>query len=234
MNIYYVQPGDTIQTVAEKFHLSVQQLMQMNYMAIPEVSIGQPLYVPYLRPYSNVNNQLLSSLQEGGYILYSRHAEATVGLDAPKYSFENCATQRNLSAIGRRQAETYGRTLRNLQIPVTYPVLASPFCRTIETAELAFGRDNVQVDPFWSEIYKMSGRLSVMEQSWILYYLNIFLEIHPPQGSNKVIVAHSFPSGMGLGKIPDMGTVVIRPHGQGRGYEVIAHLTLSELASLQQ
>ncbi|OIJ19021.1 histidine phosphatase family protein [Anaerobacillus alkalidiazotrophicus] len=192
------------------------------------------MFVPYLRPYSNVNSQLLTSLQEGGYILYARHAEATVGMDDPNLSFENCATQRNLSAVGRRQAETYGRTLRNFEIPTAYPVLASPFCRTIETAELAFGRDNVQVDPFWIEIYKLSGRLSVIEQSWILYDLNTFLEIQPPQGSNKVIIAHSFPSGIGLGQIPNMGTVVIRPHGQGRGYEVVAHLTLSELGSLQE
>lgn len=60
LNIYYVQPEDTIQTVAEKFHITVQDLMQMNYMAVPEVVVGQPLYVPYLRAYSasHYNRQL--------------------------------------------------------------------------------------------------------------------------------------------------------------------------------
>lgn len=49
MNVYYVQPGDTIESIAAKHHLTVQQLMQLNYMAVPEVTVGKPLYVPYLR-----------------------------------------------------------------------------------------------------------------------------------------------------------------------------------------
>lgn len=44
LNIYYVQPGDTVQTVAEKFHIRVQDLIQMNYMAVPEVVVGQRLW----------------------------------------------------------------------------------------------------------------------------------------------------------------------------------------------
>ncbi|MPN39652.1 hypothetical protein SDC9_187180 [bioreactor metagenome] len=134
--------------------------------------------------------------------------------------------------MGRRQAVYYGEILRYLRIPISYPIISSLFCRTIETSQLAFGRTNVLVDPFWFEIYKLSEDLSIVEQAIILESLRAKLELRPPQGSNKVIIAHSFPSGVGLGEIPNMGTVVIKPLGQGKGYEIVARLSLEELASL--
>jgi broad specificity phosphatase PhoE len=85
------------------------------------------------------NRSLLSSLQAGGYVLYARHGEATIGEDQPYLNFQDCSTQRNLSEVGRRQGVTYGETLRRLHFPISYPIVVSPFCRTIETAQLAFG-----------------------------------------------------------------------------------------------
>ncbi|WP_325063577.1 histidine phosphatase family protein [Risungbinella massiliensis] len=186
----------------------------------------------YQKPAGSINQSLLNLLREGGYILYVRHGEANVGEDQPNLSFEDCSTQRNLSDIGRRQAVTYGEVLRRLSIPIVYPVLVSPFCRNRETATLAFGEENVQVDPFWVEIYKLSGNLSKANQESILNYLRSVLEIKPPMGSNKVIIAHSFPKGVGLGEIPDMGTVVVEPQGQGNGYKVVAQISLVELANI--
>lgn len=116
--------------------------------------------------------------------------------------------------------------------PVKYPVQASPFCRNIETAILAFGQKNIQTDPFLVEIYKLSYNLSENEKQRTLSSLRSVLESKPPLGSNKVIIGHSFPKGVGLGKIPDMGTVVIKPLGHGNGYEVMAKIPLSKLTSL--
>lgn len=178
------------------------------------------------------NRSLLDLLRDGGYILYARHGEATVGEDQPYLNFLYCFTQRNLSEMGKRQAIYYGQILRNLRIPISYPVLTSPFCRTIETAQLAFISAGVQVDPFWFDIYRLSGNLSDAEQQRILYTLRSRLEIILPQGSNRVIIAHSFPEGIGLGQIPDMGTVIVRPRGQGNGYEVVAKLSLAGLLNL--
>lgn len=175
---------------------------------------------------------LLDLLRNGGYILYSRHSEATIGVDQPNLDFRYCFTQRNLSETGRRQAVYYGKILRDLQIPINYPIIASPFCRTIETAQLAFGRENTQVDPFWIEVYRLSGNLPKVERNRILATLQSVLEIPPPIGVNKVIIAHSFPHGIGLGQIPDMGTVIIKPLGVGKGYQIIDKLSLTDLAGL--
>lgn len=181
-----------------------------------------------------MNRSLLDLLRSGGYILYVRHGEATVGEDKPNLNFLYCFTQRNLSETGRRQAIYYGQIIRNLQIPINYPVLTSPLCRTIETAQLAFGMVNVQIDPFWFQVYRLSENLFAAEQRRILDSLQKRLEIIPPQGSNMVIVAHSFPKGIGLDQIPDMGTVIVKPLGQGNGYEVVAKLSLADLFNLER
>ncbi len=176
-----------------------------------------------------MNRELLDLLRGGGYILYARHGEATVGEDRPDLNFQNCYTQRNLSNYGRRQAVYYGQILRALRIPISCPIFISPFCRAIETAQLAFGRRNVQIDPFWIDVYRLSADLPAFEQNRILNDLKSKLEIIPPQGANTVIIAHSFPSGVGLAQIPDMGTVIIKPLGSGNGYEIISRLSLADL-----
>lgn len=196
--------------------------------------------VPYINTtgVTNRNNSLpnkrllLNSLRKGGYILYARHAEATVGEDQPNLDFNDCSTQRNLSNNGITQAVAYGVAIRNLQIPIQPPVLSSPFCRNIETAVLAFGGPNVQIDPFWIQINNLSVDLSPEEQKRILDTLMLNLEVQPPVGRNRVIISHGFPSEVGLGQIPYMGTVVVKPRGHGNGYEVIARLSFSELIGM--
>lgn len=174
-----------------------------------------------------MNDSLLDLLRNGGYILYARHGEATVGEDQPDLDFRYCYTQRNLSNLGRKQAAYFGVIFRALKVPVSYPVTASSFRRAIETAQLAFGRLNVQIDLFWTEVYNSSRNLTTLEQERILEALRSKLEIAPPQGTNQVIIAHGY-----LGQIPNMGTVIIKPLGQGNGFEIIDMLTLDDLAGL--
>ncbi|MCQ6276069.1 histidine phosphatase family protein [Bacillus sp. V3B] len=179
-----------------------------------------------------MKRSLLDSLRDGGFIFYARHGEATVGEDLPNLNFQNCFTQRNLSERGRRQAIYYGEVLRNLRIPISYPIITSPFCRTIETAQLAFGSVNVKVDAFWVEIYKLSRNLSNEERKRIVDNLQSVLEIKPAHGSHKVIIAHNFPKGIGLGHISNMGTVIVKPRGKGNSYEVVSQLSLADLSAL--
>ena len=70
-----------------------------------------------------------------GQVLLVHHATADQGADARRVVFDNCATQRNLSAAGRLEAQQMGASLRELGFRVT-KVIASPFCRTLETAQL--------------------------------------------------------------------------------------------------
>lgn len=144
-------------------------------------------------------------------------------------NFQDCYTQRNLSNKGRKQAIYYGDIIRRLEILIDYPISVSPFCRAIETGSLAFGINNIQIDPFWIEIYKLNTNITKQEQTVILNNLKSRLELEPAQGRNKLIIAHSFPDELGLGQIPDMGTVVVKPMGKGNGYKIVDKLSLADL-----
>lgn len=179
-----------------------------------------------------MEKDLLTLLRKGGLHLYARHGTATVGVDQAYGTFHSCRYQRNLSEHGRREAVYYGQMLRYWQIPILSPITASPFCRTKETALLAFPTNGVQIDPFLFEIFMLGGNLTSAEQTSILTTLTSKLEIKPSQGMNNVMIGHSFPRDVGLGILSNMGTVVIKPKGPGRGYDIVKKLILEDLATL--
>ncbi len=83
---------------------------------------------------------LVTALRAGGYTLYFRHTATDFSQsDAAMKGYDECATQRNLSEAGRAQAREIGEAIRALELPVG-EVIASPFCRTMETGRLMFGR----------------------------------------------------------------------------------------------
>ena len=82
---------------------------------------------------------LLAALRAGGHILYFRHADTDHRQVDRGVRLEDCATQRNLTDAGRDHSRALGEAIRSLGIPIG-AVLASPMCRTMETATLfAFG-----------------------------------------------------------------------------------------------
>ena len=69
-----------------------------------------------------------------------RHAATDPGIgDPPGFVLERCASQRNLSDAGRRDARRIGDALRRRGIPIG-EVLSSRWCRCLDTARLVFGR----------------------------------------------------------------------------------------------
>lgn len=87
--------------------------------------------------------QLVEELRDGGYVIYLRHALTDRSKeDDPALDFRDCTTQRNLSEEGRDQAREIGGAFRALGIPLG-DVRSSEYCRTRETAELAFGEATV-------------------------------------------------------------------------------------------
>jgi hypothetical protein len=88
---------------------------------------------------------LAVALQRGGLVLVLRHAATDFSKpDQDPVDLRDCRTQRNLSAQGRDDARAIGRGVRRLGLRIG-SVLASPFCRTRETARLAFGRARVSL-----------------------------------------------------------------------------------------
>ncbi|HZH28329.1 MAG TPA: histidine phosphatase family protein [Azospirillaceae bacterium] len=81
-------------------------------------------------------------LRRGGAVALIRHAQAPGTGDPPGFRLDVCATQRNLSEDGRRQARRLGAAFAAQGVrPVR--VLSSAWCRALETARLAFGEAEI-------------------------------------------------------------------------------------------
>jgi phosphohistidine phosphatase SixA len=86
-----------------------------------------------------------------GSILLIRHANAPGISDPDGFKLNDCASQRNLDDNGRAQARRIGEQLRRHGVKVT-AVLTSQWCRTRDTAELAFPglvRDDANFNSFY-------------------------------------------------------------------------------------
>ena len=63
-----------------------------------------------------------------------RHTQTTPGVGDPSgFKLDDCATQRNLNDLGKRQARTFGRALRKAGITIG-AVYVSQWCRADDTA----------------------------------------------------------------------------------------------------
>jgi len=127
---------------------------------------------------------LLPKLRQGGYVLYLRHASTDFSQnDARMTSYEDCSTQRNLTDKGRGEARLLGEQVKRLRIPIG-PVHASPFCRTMETARLAFGKAQPTGEARGGPSTADAARYAPLRK---------LLATSPPSGSNAVISSHGNP-----------------------------------------
>ncbi|WP_236025060.1 histidine phosphatase family protein [Arenibaculum pallidiluteum] len=78
---------------------------------------------------------LVRLLGQPGHVALMRHALAPGTGDPPGFDPNDCATQRNLSEDGRRQAREAGERLRSLGLAQAR-VLSSARCRAAETGAL--------------------------------------------------------------------------------------------------
>ena len=128
---------------------------------------------------------LLTKLRQGGYVLYLRHASTDFGQnDERMRDFDDCANQRNLTDKGRDEARALGGEIKRLAIPIG-PVYASPFCRTRETAQLAFGR--------YERTSEARGGPANTNDPTRYEPLRKLLTTKPPSGKNAVISSHGNP-----------------------------------------
>lgn len=84
-----------------------------------------------------------------------RHARAPGTGDPAGFELADCATQRNLSAEGRKQAEHLGARFAAERVQVAR-VLSSRWCRALDTARLAF-RDRVEPEPALDSSFQNGG-----------------------------------------------------------------------------
>jgi broad specificity phosphatase PhoE len=165
-----------------------------------------------LSPAEAADSQLGDQLRRGGVVLVIRHAATDFSKpDRDPVDLKDCQTQRNLSAEGRRDAKRIGQGARRLQLRIG-AVLSSPFCRTRETATLAFGRTTISSallntvvadhNEAWRRQIRAARRL---------------LGTKPAAGHVTVLVTHGSVVGDTTGLTLEEGeTLVFRPLGESK------------------
>ena len=154
--------------------------------------------------------ELVEALREGGYVVYLRHAATDMSQkDTNKTDVSSCAGMRNLTPAGREQARALGRAVRELRIPVAR-VLASEYCRTRETARLAFG--DFAREPLLTGFPDPGAP----DRERRVEATRRLLATAPPRGGNTVLVAHvkNLEAAAGL-TIAEGELAVFEPDGRG-------------------
>lgn len=170
---------------------------------------------------------LVARLRRGGYVLAFRHAATDFSMRDETRDMRDCARQRNLNADGRRESRMIGSALRQLGIPVG-DVLASPYCRTRDTARLAFGRLRPS-GALLSARYLTSAAVRERQPR----RLRRLLSARPRDGTNTVLVSHSFAIEDAAGvNLAEGEAAVAAPSAGPRGFEIVARVEAGEWARL--
>jgi virginiamycin B lyase len=173
------------------------------------------------------DSDLSAALRQGGYVIYFRHAATDpVPDDEDPVVLADCDTQRSLSAAGRRESQEIGRAIRALEIPIGR-VLASPFCRALDTARLAFGRarpgrllENLETASDEGERARRTAGLRRL------------LSSSPQPGMNTVLVAHGFNVSAAADVTLSEGeAAVFEPRGE-QGFSLVARVKPGQWSSL--
>jgi len=175
---------------------------------------------------------LVEALRAGGYNFYFRHVSTdwsqSDGLRRADDWLSCDPTQmRQLSDPGRADAVAIGNAIRKLEIPVS-EILASPYCRTVETArlmELGQVTTSTAVMNLRAAEY-FGGRAAIVASAQAL------LATSPEPYTNRVIVAHGNVAQASTPVYPAEGEgVVFQPDDKG-GFHLVGRIGPADWARL--
>ncbi|MBI4332227.1 MAG: histidine phosphatase family protein [Chloroflexi bacterium] len=183
---------------------------------------------------------LLQALRAGGYVILVPHSETDRSLipaaqrppEVQPMDLDNCEIQAKLTDKGRNDARAIGTGLKNLNIPVG-KVVASPYCRTKDTAQLAFGHIDVLslvlVPPDYQPV---PGAPVPPDPAQRTQALKTLLGTAPAPGTNIVLVSHSATITRAVGFDVSAGSgesIIYKPDGVG-GYALTARVLPNQWA----
>ena len=181
---------------------TVSSSAMVSAVAAQEHPVGNTRIVPPQAP------ALIEMLKAGGYVIFFRHGTTPDYAEPSVTDFADCDRQRNLNPLGRAQAQSIGEAFRELGLKVD-EVAASPYCRCMDTARIAFGRVEPALD------VGDGGDRAIMRTRF---------STAPKPGFNNVIVGHGSAGGLiGDEFLREAEAVVLKPLGDGK-FEPIARV----------
>jgi len=151
---------------------------------------------------ADLNKKLINQLEEGGKLIFIRHAYAPGSGDPNNFNLDDCSTQRNLSEEGRKQAQNIGEFFMKNKIEID-KVFSSEWCRCKETAEIAFRNfsTNSFLNSFYSSKYEKNKDKQLRE-------LNKYISNHKSE-KNLILVTHYVLISEVLNYGPSSGEIVV-------------------------
>jgi phosphohistidine phosphatase SixA len=166
---------------------------------------------------------LVEALQQGGYVIYFRNAASDLSqTDSDTQNLGNCEKQRNLIDRGRREAGIIGEAFQALDIPIGR-VLSSGYCRSRQTAQIAFGKTEITADLTGFAGDLLEERIAILRR---------MLSTPPRRGLNTVLVGHdtSIRNAADI-SMAEGEAAVFAPHG-AYGFTLVRRLLPGEWAAL--
>ena len=151
---------------------------------------------------ADLNKNLLNQLEEGGKLIFIRHAYAPGGGDPDDFNLNDCSTQRNLNEEGRDQAKYIGEFFKKNKIKID-KVLSSEWCRCKETAEIAF--KDFSTNSFLNSFY--SSKFAKNKEEQIKMLNNYVKKFNSDK--NLILVTHYVLISEVLNYAPSSGELVV-------------------------
>ena len=151
---------------------------------------------------ADLNKNLINQLEDGGKLIFIRHAYAPGNGDPNNFNLNDCSTQRNLNSLGRKQAKDIGEFFRENKIKI-YKVLSSEWCRCKETADIAF--KNYSTNSFLNSFY--SSKYAKNKDKQVLALNNYVKKFKSDK--NLIFVTHYVLISEVLNYGPSSGEIVV-------------------------
>ena len=151
---------------------------------------------------ADLYKNLINQLDDGGKLIFIRHAYAPGNGDPAGFNLNDCSTQRNLSEDGRKQAQRIGEFFNKNKIEIG-KVLSSEWCRCRETAKIAF--KNYSTNSFLNSFYssKFSKNKDKQVKAFNYYIKNL------ESKKNLIFVTHYVFISEILNYGPSSGEIVV-------------------------
>ena len=151
---------------------------------------------------ADFNEKLINQLEDGGKLIFIRHAYAPGSGDPNNFNLNDCSTQRNLSDDGRKQAKYIGEFFKENKIKID-KVLSSEWCRCKETAKISF--KNFSTKSFLNSFYSLKYAKNKNKQ---IEALNNYIKDFKGN-KNLVFVTHYVLISEVLNYGPSSGEIVV-------------------------
>ena len=160
------------------------------------------LLITFIALTVSVKADLKKNLEEGGKLIFIRHAYAPGNGDPQNFNLNDCLTQRNLSDRGRKQAKIIGNIFSKTNVSLG-GIFSSEWCRCKETARIAFSKFETKkfLNSFYSVQFANNRKKQVQEFENFLKKWN--------KKDNLVFVTHYVVISEILNYAPSSGEIVI-------------------------